>query len=95
MIEQTSFDAIYRPWSGNAAAMARDIAERSVTVSQWRYRGSIPPRYWQKIIAAAAVRGFALTVDDFVEHVVHASADTASATPASSDTSVQNVGQAL
>lgn len=74
--------------------MARDIAERPVTVSQWRYRGSIPPRYWQKIIAAASARGFALTVDDFVERVVHAPADTATPAPASSDTLAENVGEA-
>ena len=74
--------------------MARDIAERAVTVSQWRYRGSIPPRYWQKIIAAASARGFALTVDDFVEHVVHADVATAPQHATSPDSETKIIGEA-
>lgn len=57
---------IYAPWDGNAEAMAVDIEESGVTVRQWRNRGSIPPRYWRKIIDAASKRGATLTLDDFV-----------------------------
>ena len=57
---------IYAPWEGNAEAMASDIGELGVTVRQWRNRGSIPPRYWQKIIDAARKRGAKLDWRDFV-----------------------------
>lgn len=67
MTEQRSWiDAIYEPWGGTAAELARDLGELPVTVSQWRYRGNIPPRYWPRIIAAAAVKGATLTLEQFV-----------------------------
>jgi len=55
---------IYAPWGGNAEAMAADIGEKPVTVRQWRNRGSIPPQYWRKIVAAASARGAVLSLDD-------------------------------
>jgi len=58
---------IYDVWDGNAEALAADIGESGVTVRQWRNRKSIPPRYWQKIIEAAAEkRGKTLTLADFL-----------------------------
>lgn len=58
--------AIYDVWGGNAEAMAADIDEKAVTVRQWRNRGSIPPRYWPKIIDRAAERGKSLNWRQFV-----------------------------
>lgn len=46
--------------------MAADIEEQGVTVRQWRNRGSIPPQYWPKIIAAAKERGKILDWQQFV-----------------------------
>lgn len=60
---------IYAVWSDNAEAMAADIGERGVTVRQWRNRGNIPPRYWSKIIAAAAQRDAALDIATFIPSV--------------------------
>lgn len=57
---------IYAPWDGNASAMARDIEELPVTVSQWRFRGRIPDTYWARIIAAAAKRGAILPYEAFI-----------------------------
>ena len=57
---------IYDVWSGNAEALAADIGEQGVTVRQWRNRGSIPSRYWPKIIEAAAAKGVALEWHQFV-----------------------------
>ena len=58
---------IYEPWGGNAELMAAEIGEKPVTVRQWRNRGSIPPRYWPKIIAAAKdKRGAALALGAFI-----------------------------
>lgn len=57
---------IYDVWDGNAEALASDIGEQGVTVRQWRNRGNIPPRYWPKIIAAAAAKGSALEWHQFV-----------------------------
>ena len=94
MSGQISLHSIYEPWGGNAAAMARDIDELPVTVSQWRYRGSIPPRYWAKIISAAATRGVVLTVENFVEQVVHSSTDTEAEQVPSPDSSGRNIGEA-
>lgn len=47
--------------------MARDIEELPVTVNQWRNRGSIPPKYWPKIIKAALDLGHSLTLADFID----------------------------
>lgn len=75
---------VYAPWAGNAEALATDIGERGVTVRQWRNRGSIHHRYWPKIIAAAAARGFALKADDFLDGAAdHAAPDTAPIKPPS------------
>jgi hypothetical protein len=65
-------DPIYAPWKGNASEMARDIEEDAVLTNQWRFRGRIPERYWEKIIVKAASRGFVLTHRDFInpEHRV-------------------------
>jgi hypothetical protein len=57
----STMDEIFTPWSGSAADLARDIGENPVTVRQWRNRGSIPPRYWLRIIEAAKARGHELT----------------------------------
>jgi hypothetical protein len=57
---------IYEVWDGNAEALAADIDESGVTVRQWRNRKSIPPRYWQKIIEAAAKRKRKLSLADFM-----------------------------
>jgi len=51
---------IYAVWDGNAEALAADIGESGVLVRQWRNRGNIPPKYWQRIIDAAAARGAAV-----------------------------------
>ena len=60
--------SIYAIWDGNAEAMAADIGESGVTVRQWRNRGNIPPRYWEKIILAAAKRGELIDWRSFVPH---------------------------
>jgi hypothetical protein len=57
---------IYDVWGGNAEALATDIEELGVTVRQWRNRGDIPSRYWPKIIKAAAARGHAIALADFL-----------------------------
>ena len=62
----TYLTPIYEAWSGNAEAMAADIGESGVTVRQWRNRGNIPPRYWPKIVAAAAGRGVSLELGQFI-----------------------------
>lgn len=51
---------IYDVWEGNAEALAADIGESGVTVRQWRNRGNIPPKYWQRIIDEALKKGAAL-----------------------------------
>lgn len=48
--------SIYAVWDGNAEALASDIGESGVLVRQWRNRGNIPAKYWQRIIDAAALR---------------------------------------
>lgn len=58
--------SIYAVWDGNAEALANDIGESGVLVRQWRNRGSIPPRYWQRIIDAAAAKGEAIHWTAFV-----------------------------
>lgn len=60
-------DLIYAPWAGNGSDLAADIGELPVTVNQWRYRGSIPPKYWQKIIDKAEAREGEIGLDLFVE----------------------------
>lgn len=57
---------IYAPWAGNAEAMATAIGENPITVRQWRNRGSIPPKYWRKIIASATEAGTSLSIDMFL-----------------------------
>jgi hypothetical protein len=57
---------IYDIWEGNAEAMAADIGESGVTVRQWRNRGNIPPKYWDRIISAAAAKGHSLEWRQFV-----------------------------
>lgn len=56
---------IYEIWE-NAEAMAADIGELGVTVRQWRNRGNIPPKYWQRITEAAARKGRTLSPNDFL-----------------------------
>lgn len=63
---------IYDVWDGNAEAMASDIEEKPVTVRQWRNRGSIPPRYWPKIIEKAGERGHQLNWLQFMPQDVAA-----------------------
>ena len=57
---------IYALWDGNAEAMATAIGENPITVRQWRNRGSIPPKYWRKIIATASEAGAELSIDAFL-----------------------------
>ncbi|WP_416365847.1 carph-isopro domain-containing protein [Sphingomonas aerolata] len=57
---------IYAPWDGNAEAMAAAIGENPITVRQWRNRGSIPPKYWRKIIASATEMGATLSFEEFI-----------------------------
>lgn len=57
---------IYAVWDHNAEAMAFDIGEPGVKVRQWRNRGNIPPIYWQRIIDAAAKKGSALKLSQFL-----------------------------
>lgn len=45
---------------------AQEILENRVTVRQWRNRGNIPPRYWPKIIEAAAEKGAVIEWHQFV-----------------------------
>jgi len=52
-----SFSAIVNLWP-SAEALAADIGEKGVTVRQMRNRDSIDAGYWERILAAAAVRGF-------------------------------------
>lgn len=59
-------DPIYAPWEGVGSEMARDIEEEPVTVNQWRFRGRIPERYWEKIISKAALKGHTLRHRDFI-----------------------------
>lgn len=58
--------SIYAVWDGNAEALAHDIGESGVLVRQWRNRSNIPPRYWQRIIDAAAKKGADIPWTDFV-----------------------------
>lgn len=58
--------SIYAVWDGNAEALASDIGESGVLVRQWRNRGNIPPRYWQRIIDAAAAKGKTICWTAFV-----------------------------
>lgn len=73
-------DAVYAPWGGNATAMANDIEEAPVTTNQWRFRNRIPERYWERIIVAAAARGYTLHHRDFIKPEFRV--DGATATPA-------------
>lgn len=57
---------IYDVWANNAEALAADIEESGVTVRQWRNRNNIPPKYWQRIIDAAAERDAVLEWKQFV-----------------------------
>lgn len=57
---------IYAVWDHNAEAMASDIGEPGVKVRQWRNRGNIPPIYWQRIIDAAAKKGWTLKLPQFL-----------------------------
>ncbi len=57
---------IFEAWGGNAEQLAADIGESGVTVRQWRRRNSIPPRYWNRIIDAAARRGKVVTLEQFL-----------------------------
>jgi hypothetical protein len=57
---------IYDVWIGNAEHLAADIGESGVTVRQWRNRGNIPPKYWQRIIDAAELRGANISLAQFM-----------------------------
>lgn len=62
----THLTTIFAAWENNAEALALDIGVPGVTVRQWRARKSIPARYWQTIIAAAAKKGVTLTLAMFL-----------------------------
>lgn len=49
---------------GSMAALARAIGERETTVRNWFLRGSIPRRYDDRIIVAAASAGRLVTPSD-------------------------------
>lgn len=49
---------------GSRAALARAINEGETTVRNWFIRGSIPRRYDDKIIVAAAIAGRLITPAD-------------------------------
>lgn len=57
---------IYDIWDGNAEALAADIGESGVTVRQWRNRRSIPPKYWSRIVGAAAIKGATIELSQFI-----------------------------
>jgi hypothetical protein len=54
---------------GGYAKVAEAIEERPSTVAAWKHRGSVPVRYWPKLIAAAPNLGErkALAYDALVE----------------------------
>lgn len=68
---------IYAAWDHNAEAMASDIGELGVTVRQWRNRGKIPQEHWRKIIDAAAQKGVALDLHQFLPPVANEKQDAA------------------
>ena len=51
-----TFSEIINLWP-NAVKLAEDIGLPPVNVRTWRQRNSIPPEYWQAIIASAECRG--------------------------------------
>lgn len=71
-----SFAAIISEWP-SAAALARDLGEKEVTVRAWRARG-IPGAYWNRIVAAAQARDLATVT---LERLALVAAQSASTTP--------------
>ncbi|MCW2248267.1 hypothetical protein M2352_003901 [Azospirillum fermentarium] len=51
---------------GGQTVLSAAIDVPQSTIAWWKKRGSIPPKYWPAIIAAAAERGVILTGDDFL-----------------------------
>lgn len=49
------FDFIFTAFP-TAAALARALGEKQVTVRKWRNRDSIPPQHWDALIALARRR---------------------------------------
>jgi len=43
----------------SAEALGRDLGVSGLVVRQWRARGSIPARYWRRLVRAAEKRGIA------------------------------------
>ena len=66
-MDKQSFISIW----GNMTALARAIGEEPTTVRNWFMRGSIPNRYDEKIMVAAAVAGRPVTPADL--HVLRRS----------------------
>ena len=62
----SNLSTIFAAWAHNAEALALEIGVPGVTVRQWRARKSIPLRYWQTIIAAAAKKDITLTLAMFL-----------------------------
>jgi hypothetical protein len=61
-----SLKEVFSVWP-SAAALARAIGVRPVTVRQWRNRGyRIPSRYWQIIQEAARERGREIPLEAFI-----------------------------
>lgn len=56
-------DQIFALWP-SLADLAADLRKPYQTVASWRQRGSIPARYDQDIVRAAAARGKELTFED-------------------------------
>ncbi len=48
---------------GGTTKVAKVCGVNSQAVSQWR-RNSIPPKYFHKLVSAAATQGITLTYDD-------------------------------
>jgi len=59
---------IIRLWPG-VRDLATDLDVKYHTVQQWKFRRSIPPRYWKDIMAAAIKRDIPITYEMLVKGV--------------------------
>lgn len=62
----SNLDPIFAAFDGNAEELGRSINVPGVTVRQWRFRDSIPPAYWQRIVNAAKARGTTIPLEQFL-----------------------------
>lgn len=49
---------------GGQAAFGRLIGKNASTASEMKRRGSIPPKYWRRIVEAEPVEGDAVTYEE-------------------------------